>query len=235
MMNERGKEYSQKIATAHFLAPVAYSCHTDSPAWFISPFVNIIKVGQLIFGLRLQINTFQDIFAYVGYDEFVPNNWLINTVMRSICQGRFAQRVFCRNIPFFFGGFNRYYSKLSSTHHIRPKCILLIRAQLNNTIIPKVLRHFPSGTSTKTVTHFIQQMRSGKFAKYDYGTSARNQKIYVQCHPPEYDLSKVDVPIATYWGQNDWLTNEKVSIFLSQCKLKSVTLIFYLGLQTTCI
>ena len=35
--------------------------------------------------------------------------------------------------------------------------------------------------------------------------------IYGQDTPPEYDLTKVNVPIGLYWGENDWLAHPSVS------------------------
>ena len=47
-----------------------------------------------------------------------------------------------------------------------------------------------------------------KFCAFDYGDE--NQDIYGQDTPPEYDLSKVTVPTALYWGDNDWLAAQEV-------------------------
>ena len=44
---------------------------------------------------------------------------------------------------------------------------------------------------------------------YDYGTARENKKYYNQTMPPEYELSKVNVPTALYWAQNDWLADPK--------------------------
>ena len=34
---------------------------------------------------------------------------------------------------------------------------------------------------------------------------------YGQEHPPIYDIKNIDIPIATYWGDNDWLAEPTVS------------------------
>ncbi len=42
---------------------------------------------------------------------------------------------------------------------------------------------------------------------YDYGCANDNKKHYNQTSPPEYDLGRVNVPVALYWAQNDWLAD----------------------------
>ena len=81
---------------------------------------------------------------------------------------------------------------------------------MDKDLVARILRHSPSGTSTKTMAHLVQMMRSGRFAKYDYGSYFRNWKAHGKIRSPEYDLSKARVPVATYWGKNDWFTNEVV-------------------------
>ncbi len=85
---------------------------------------------------------------------------------------------------------------------------------LNTAILPYMLRHFPAGTSTKTFAHLMQQLKSRKFAMYDYGSPSKNSRVYGQFEPPEYNVSMVSVPVATYWGRNDWFSNEKVRLLI---------------------
>lgn len=74
-----------------------------------------------------------------------------------------------------------------------------------------ILSHTPAGTSTKTFVHFIQMAKSGgKFQQYDY-KSAGNQLRYNSTKPPEYDVTKINVPVALFWSDNDLLINPKVS------------------------
>ena len=37
-------------------------------------------------------------------------------------------------------------------------------------------------------------------------------KVYGQTDPPEYKVEDVNVPIATYWGENDYLASKEVGI-----------------------
>ena len=75
--------------------------------------------------------------------------------------------------------------------------------------MPVILSHAPAGTSTKTLIHYAQEITSGRFQAYDYG-STKNQQYYNSSMPPDYDLTKVQVPVALFTADNDWLASSKV-------------------------
>lgn len=72
-----------------------------------------------------------------------------------------------------------------------------------------ILGHTPAGTLTKSVVHYGQEIISDQFRPYDYGI-IRNLRIYNSIVPPDYDLSKIKIPIAFFHGDNDWLANPRV-------------------------
>ena len=61
----------------------------------------------------------------------------------------------------------------------------------------------------RTVVHYGQEVKSKKFQAYDHGNE--NQNYYGQDTPPEYRIDVITAPIATYWGDNDWLADPAVS------------------------
>jgi lysosomal acid lipase/cholesteryl ester hydrolase len=61
----------------------------------------------------------------------------------------------------------------------------------------------------KLFTHWLQQMTVSEFRKFDYG-SRINLKFYNSSEPPNYDLSKIKVPVAVFWSDNDWLVGKQV-------------------------
>lgn len=73
-------------------------------------------------------------------------------------------------------------------------------------MLPVMLSHTPSGASIKQLEHFGQLMKSGHFRKFDRGY-LRNQLEYNRMTPPDYDLSKVKVPVALYYSMNDMLVS----------------------------
>lgn len=45
--------------------------------------------------------------------------------------------------------------------------------------------------------------------RFDFGTK-ENLRRYGQSYPPEWHPENVTVPLALYWGPNDWFTADKV-------------------------
>lgn len=62
----------------------------------------------------------------------------------------------------------------------------------------------------KLLIHWLQQISVNKFCKFDYGDAETNLQVYNSTTPPEYDLSRMNVPVAVFWGDKDWLVDPKV-------------------------
>jgi lysosomal acid lipase/cholesteryl ester hydrolase len=74
-------------------------------------------------------------------------------------------------------------------------------------MLPILMGHEPGAvTSTRTVIHVLQLVNNGKFQKFDHGPKD-NLKFYNQRNPPDYEFSKVDVPVVLMWSDNDWLSH----------------------------
>ncbi|XP_067622835.1 lipase 3-like isoform X2 [Eurosta solidaginis] len=118
--------------------------------------------------------------------EFMPNTKLFVDHTQVVCHDNAMTQDVCSNILFLVAGYNS--------------------EQLNKTMLPVMLSHTPSGASIKQLEHFGQLMKSGHFRKFDRGY-LRNQLEYNRMTPPEYDLSKVKVPVALYYSMNDMLVS----------------------------
>ncbi|XP_023946658.2 lipase 1-like [Bicyclus anynana] len=68
--------------------------------------------------------------------------------------------------------------------------------------------HFPTSGSVKNILHLAQLHNRATFAQYDYGF-LKNIAVYGASIPPEYDLSKVAMPVAIIVGDNDKLSTLK--------------------------
>ncbi len=77
--------------------------------------------------------------------------------------------------------------------------------------MPDIINHAPAGSSIKNVIHYGQLVNSAEFSMYDFG-SEDNMQIYGQPEPPSWEVEKVTAPVATYFGANDWLNAEEVSL-----------------------
>lgn len=80
------------------------------------------------------------------------------------------------------------------------------------------MENIPAGASWKQLIHYGQMINSGKFQMYDYrnsgGSTNKNLKLYGTEQPPEYQLSRVRVPTALYYGTSDNLLSPIVCIYL---------------------
>ena len=67
------------------------------------------------------------------------------------------------------------------------------------------LADFPDSSSIRTFIHYGQEINSMKFAQFDYGIF--NTLKYGSLTPPTFNPKFMNVPIAFYWGENDFLAD----------------------------
>ncbi|XP_011705791.1 PREDICTED: lipase 3-like, partial [Wasmannia auropunctata] len=120
-----------------------------------------------------------------GQDELLPQNDVLEFLAKIGCDIFHFEEV-CVNIIFSLVGFDE--------------------EQFDYALLPTFLSHFPAGSSTKTLVHYLHEVQSGKFRQYDYGPE-KNQLIYNATEPPEYNLANITVPVALFYADNDWLVS----------------------------
>ncbi|XP_066583639.1 lipase 3-like [Prorops nasuta] len=128
----------------------------------------------------------QLIIHYLGEDEFLPQNSFLKLLARYGCDLETWEEKICANVLYAICGFDQ--------------------AQFNSTLLPVILSHTPAGASTKTLVHYAQEIISGKFRPFDYGKQ-KNTDLYNSTEPPDYDLSKLTIPVALFYADNDWLAS----------------------------
>lgn len=130
--------------------------------------------------------SYQIIFSMLGEGEFLPQNHVMKFLSKYLCYVVVLEERICANSLFVIVGFDK--------------------AQFNYTLMPVILNHTPAGTSSKTMVHYAQEIESGYFRQYDYGET-RNMEVYNHFEPPNYNLSKITIPIVLFTGDNDWLSS----------------------------
>lgn len=75
---------------------------------------------------------------------------------------------------------------------------------------PVVVLNTPDCLGQNVALHYAQVFNTGKFRQFDYG-AAENTVKYGAAEPPEYDLSKISVPVAQILGKGDILTTVEVT------------------------
>ncbi|XP_030835488.1 gastric triacylglycerol lipase [Strongylocentrotus purpuratus] len=127
-----------------------------------------------------------DVLSLAGIDEFLPNDYLLNHIGAQTVCALPETRFICEDVMMYLGGF--------SEHH------------LNASRLQVYVSNEPAGTSLQNMEHFLQMVISGKCQMYDYGLIGNLVK-YNQTTPPEYHVGNLAVPVALFWGDNDFLAD----------------------------
>lgn len=123
-----------------------------------------------------------------GSHEFIPKSSFLGK-MSSACDVSNRDFGLCKNVIFYICGADE--------------------KQINETLIPTFISNLGTGTSWKTAVHFAQEIvANDRFQQFDYGAYFNIEK-YGTIKPPEYDLSKITLPLTLIWAKNDLLSSEK--------------------------
>ncbi|XP_035714180.1 lipase 3 [Folsomia candida] len=77
--------------------------------------------------------------------------------------------------------------------------------QTNYTTVGHALDAFPVTTSTKTLIHFMQFIKTNNFCKFNYGFGAINRLRYGRRTPTCYNMDNISAPLLVFWGANDFV------------------------------
>ncbi|CAL8134298.1 unnamed protein product [Orchesella dallaii] len=154
---------------------------------------------------KLLTPLYGEMISLFGASSFVPTTF--RTMLNMFGFGCTMVEPFCDNFFFFVAGYNP--------------------GQTNSTQTAVIASHTPDNVSSKTINHFLQVMRSGKFQQYDYGW--RNSKMYIsgQSQPPEYSLKNVSASVVIFHSENDIFATPKDVLKTSKMllNLKEINLV----------
>ncbi|KAF7282447.1 hypothetical protein GWI33_002675 [Rhynchophorus ferrugineus] len=152
----------------------------------LAPVANMTHIKSPIRYLAPFTDDVQWISKMIGLNQFLPNDKLLKFLAYD-CELLHIDQAICENILFILCGFDK--------------------AELNQDILPVIFSKLPSGTSTKTVLHYSQEIKNGGvFRNYDYGTKG-NMEMYGTTKPPKFNVSNIEVPVYFMYGMNDWLAS----------------------------
>ncbi|XP_043269208.1 uncharacterized protein [Venturia canescens] len=120
--------------------------------------------------------------------ELFPRDGMDLTFYVSFCQ-RPRIRVLCQSLASYLFGLTN--------------C-----EEFDVSMLPRLLNHYPQGTSIETLLHYRQIVMSGKFKQYDFGPMS-NYLRYKSFAPPEYPLENITAPLVLYYAPNDPYTTKK--------------------------
>lgn len=123
---------------------------------------------------------------------------LENFMLTYICSISFLKETVCRGMWNLFSGPTK-------------------NAEMDGGMVENVLK----STSLKTFEHFAQNALDHDFRMYDYKDDKRNMEEYGQTVPPQYNVSKINLPtICLFRGTNDYLsTPQDQMILLSRLRV----------------
>nr|CAI5859535.1 unnamed protein product [Callosobruchus analis] len=168
----------------------------------LAPIAIMTDVRSPIIGMAVEFkNQLKNLFELFEVHELLSSSALIKEAGRVLCADGSPVQEICTLMIFSFSGYDY--------------------PQLNTTFLPVIMYSTPAGTSTKNLEHFHTLITSGKFIQFDYGR-AKNLEKYNSVMPPEYNLSRISIPITLYTSHNDYLSSVKDVVTLSQSLKNSV-------------
>ncbi|XP_057431460.1 triacylglycerol lipase 2-like isoform X1 [Lotus japonicus] len=165
-------------------------------AALLSPIAHLDQITSWPKKLAADVFLANDVY-WLGIYEFIPNGNAASKCIEEICH---TLHLDCSNLMDLFIG---------------PYCCV------NSSKIDVLLDHEPQPTSTKTLIHLSQMVRTGKIAKYDYGDPGQNMQHYGQPVPPVYDMTKIpnEFPLFLSYGGQDMLSDvQDVQVLLNDLK-----------------
>lgn len=136
----------------------------------------------------------QWLMEHLGMYQFKPSLLLTEWFASIACSQDMENKHLCKEVIFLIYGYNKN--------------------EMNSTDLPYIICHV-GGTSTQAMAHYAQSVNMGGWRGFDWGSDQDNLAHWNSTSPPEYKYDVIKVPVALFWGQNDWLVDPKDENFLS--------------------
>ncbi|VVC96005.1 unnamed protein product [Leptidea sinapis] len=156
------------------------SMHALAPIAYMAHVPNLLLRALAPFATQIA-----DVANLLGIGEFLSHSPFYTWAGQSLCSDEAVFQPVCSNILFLISGYSP--------------------DQLNTTMLPVILGHFPAGSSIRQATHYLQGISQKGFRRYNFGL-LRNQKIYGSISPPDYNLGNITAPVFLYYSEGDALS-----------------------------
>jgi len=154
---------------------------------FLAPMAYISSMKSPIGYIAMEEGILQFFDSFFGDGELLPSNRIIDCLATLFCKNPTTVEM-CSELIFLITGFDS--------------------DQLNITLMDSFMHHSPAGTSSKTLLHVLQLVKSGGFHGFDWGSKHANEEHHGEKDPPTYRLHDVEYPVAVYYGDNDLLVDK---------------------------
>uniref|UniRef100_A0A182URJ6 Partial AB-hydrolase lipase domain-containing protein n=2 Tax=Anopheles merus TaxID=30066 RepID=A0A182URJ6_ANOME len=114
----------------------------------------------------------------------------------------------------------RLMSGLVCSSDMNELCVEMLRGFFGSTVdrsrhlLPTMVDDLLTSVSTRQLIHIGQLMQTKKFQQFDYRNYMLNTQKYAQAKPPEYNLSRVLLPVSLFHGAKDFITSAKDALRL---------------------
>ncbi|XP_063728762.1 lysosomal acid lipase/cholesteryl ester hydrolase-like [Symsagittifera roscoffensis] len=154
-------------------------------SYMLSPFVTLQNIRSPV---KYFLGLLYTYGKFIGDRHFFPFSHTTASKLAAL---------FCpKNVQGFCLMVYRHFSGFSSPDNLNPSRISVYFA------------HAVSGTSLKNVRHYAQLHVQKTAAYFDHLDSDVNLRAYGVEKPPIVDVSNVDIPVALFAGDTDWLVSE---------------------------
>ncbi|KAK0080851.1 hypothetical protein PV325_013227 [Microctonus aethiopoides] len=133
-------------------------------------------------------NQIKILVDFLGIHEVPPAYQLIRVILKYSCTLSAIQENICKEILMLAFGIDS--------------------PQFSRFMVPMLTNYIPDTTSTMVLMHYAQWIQSGHFQQYDYGKT-KNLEIYNQTTPPDYDITKINIPNVIFYAEADWYADTK--------------------------
>ncbi|KAJ8922568.1 hypothetical protein NQ315_007598 [Exocentrus adspersus] len=137
----------------------------------------------LVLFLANYTTLFDIVMEQLGIHEIFPSSPLLVEVLDILCREGSEYQDLCIDLIFFLTGPDM--------------------PQMDRSFMEVAISNTPAGISARMLSHYLQEIQSGYFRRYDYGL--KNFEIYKQLSPPSYNVSLITSPVALYYARNDRL------------------------------
>ncbi|XP_023946660.2 lipase 1-like [Bicyclus anynana] len=146
--------------------------------------VAFLQNVQGTLGIAIQLEpVVSGLVKTLGINEFLGDNTTLGIISHTVCPIPILGYTVC--------AYGLLYPSVGSDP-----------TELEQDFFENLATHYPAGTSTQNLLHYLQLGYRKQFAQYDYGSDT-NQKIYNSSDPPIYQLDQVTMPVALYTAAND--------------------------------
>jgi len=181
---------------------VPFAALSTSPEWAeklnvfvgLGPLITVGHITNDFFQFLADLDV-DEIFLLFGVKDFLPTTALLEKLLPHLCA---PLPLICEDVIELICGPHK--------------------GAFNASRMQVMAGHEPGGTSVQNVAHFAQGVRKNNFAKYDYGTAAKNREHYGTSTPPPYNFTRFPtsdiLPVALFYGTADELADPTDVAFL---------------------